>query len=154
MSKRKSDSTLREEMAKHYLLTYEEFVESPLHKKLEKAFKKLEDMGYVTKMSFMCSRNCAASSICTEVSEMPEDEARKFKGTVFFSEEETDYFLRSGDLYIPYGYLITQYGNIGKKDKEIGEDAAKVLRDCGIEVKWNGNPKKTIMVRDRTLVPR
>jgi hypothetical protein len=110
--------------------------------RLNAAFKQLNDEGIVARQHFSCCPNCGHRHMEREV-ERFEKEGREAWGYVFYDIQSTDAAIEIGELTLNYGGLAD--------DEEstvfIGELVVDALRDHGLNVEWDGDPKKTILVK-------
>lgn len=116
---------------------------------LNEAFKVLRKMGYIARQAFSCCSSCAGYDICHSTGEAIKKDPRKkdkLRGCVFYTRQDYDSMLGTGEVYIAFGGMnITDIGRVGVSDVEVGNDVARVLREAGIEVTWNGSPDRRII---------
>ena len=69
-------------------------------------------------------------------------------GTVFYHRQSTEDLVQGGECYLAYGLInTTKYGEVGLPTAEVGRIAVLTLRECGLEVEWDGDEAKRILVR-------
>jgi hypothetical protein len=104
--------------------------------KLEDAFSRLEDEDYIIcRMNFTCCQTCGTAEIGGEADE-------SHIGYCFFHRQDTEAAAEGAGLSLRYGAF--------KKDKadesavNIGRKIVARLREVGLNVDWDEDPKKTI----------
>jgi hypothetical protein len=104
--------------------------------KLQTAFSRLEDEDrIICRMNFTCCQTCGNAEIGGEANE-------SHIGYCFFHRQDTEGAVEGGGLSLRYGDLEED-----SKDESVVDIGRKItarLREEGLNVDWNEDPKKTI----------
>lgn len=124
--------------------------------KLTKAFAQLRKAGFVAKQNFSCCGSCASYEIATAHAKLSKAKRAKVRGAVFYHAQDNEVFKRGRRVY-PRGEerLFISYGTIEARGceptvltmKEVGAFLVQVLRENGIECKWDGDPSIRVEVK-------
>ena len=125
--------------------------------KVKEAFKILRKNQIMARGNYLCCSTCAGYALAESLDKMPTEKAEKKIGFAYWHRQDEEHFQKRGDLYIRYGGIDTQkYPNrcdvIGWSTKQIGEAIKIAMEGVGLEVEWDGNPDKTIVVREKSNV--
>lgn len=101
---------------------------------ITKAFRILRKRGYVALQNFMCCQSCARSEIANRFDKKgtPEEDRK----LVFYHQQDAVALRETGTVFLAWS------GN--------GWEIAYALRDAGLQVEWDGDPEKRILVRKET----
>jgi hypothetical protein len=102
---------------------------------LDRAFGELEEAGILARQDFACCMNCGASEIFDE-----RDDSRRWRGYVFYHEQDTDRLLEGGPLLLAYGGFSVDVDLRELVDKEI----MPVLSRHGLAPEWGGSVETRI----------
>ena len=111
---------------------------------LKIAFKELRKQGIIAKMNFMCCSTCAGAAIATYLEGLCEEKRDKIKGCAYWHKQSESSFKENGMIYIQYGIVDTEYGEIGLPTIKVGKMIVNTLKKHNIPVKWNGDENKCI----------
>lgn len=111
-------------------------------------FEELKEEGFLVGENFLCCQTCAGYEFATQASKLA-DEGVQVKGCVYWHQQDEENFVESGNLMLAYGDLDTdKHGTIGLPTKEVGDHLAKKLEKAGLEIDWDGDPSKRILITD------
>ena len=100
------------------------------NQKIGNAFKELRKMGWFARMNFWCCQSCGCSAI-------PDEAKDKF---VFYHKQDAEAIRSNGNI-MGMGIHLT-HGEGGDAN-----EICAVLRKNGLDVEWNGDMGKRIMVK-------
>lgn len=109
-------------------------------------FRALRRAGLVARQRFMCCSACAHAKLCDQ--HQREKMHRDKLGYVFFHAQDADRFAETGVVHIRYSAFPKRGESVAKERKrtaEIGQLVEKTLRTAGLTVRWDGDPKSTIL---------
>jgi hypothetical protein len=109
-------------------------------------FRALRKAGLVARQRFMCCSSCAHTKLCDQHAR--EKMHRDKLGYVFFHLQDAARFAETGVVHIRYSVFPKRGESVAKERKrtaEIGKLVEKTLRAAGLTVRWDGNPKSTIL---------
>lgn len=89
--------------------------------KLDAGFWRLHEQGYFAKQSFWCCQTCGVAAVPDEVTDY-----------VFYHQQDAERLIEEGHVCLCWG------GN--------GEEIARVFRDVGLEVEWDGSKERRIQL--------
>lgn len=121
-------------------------------KSLTDVFAKLRKAKLIARQNFSCCGGCALSEIMGDI----EEKKLTPKGFVFFHKQDTEHWEERKKRKPDDAWLHVRFGSIeegDEADKAIGEIVAKEFREAGWDVDWDGDPRKTITVRESVTVP-
>lgn len=116
-------------------------------KSLTDVFAKLRKAKLIARQNFSCCGGCGLSEIMSDI----EEKHLTPKGFVFFHRQDTEHWETAKSRKPNDAWLHVRFGSIQEgddADKEIGEIVAKAFRDGGWDVDWDGDPRKTVTVRE------
>ncbi|MFV2178588.1 DUF6891 domain-containing protein [Actinomadura sp. LOL_016] len=108
--------------------------------RLHRAFRELDASGIVARLDHTCCQNCGISEIGDEVA--AGDGPR---GYVFAHRQDMEAAVPEGVLTLAYGLFIAGE-QPPEAQAEIGREVAAALRRHGLEVDWDGSPRRRIDV--------
>jgi len=108
--------------------------------RLELAFAELNASGIVARHNFACCQNCGHAEMKDEVAQA--QELGTVRGYVFYHMQDTSRAAEGGGLYLAYDCVSRGE----KKQAEIGHEVVAELRRAGLEVQWDGDAGKRILV--------
>ena len=105
--------------------------------KLNALFAGLRKRKLIARQNYMCCGGCAGAQIFEDA------KVRCLDGGVFFHRQEGDR-LREGqeEVYLAYGSVDENSLPVARVGEMIREEAERV----GLEVKWDGDPSKCVVV--------
>ncbi|KAF7177269.1 hypothetical protein CNMCM7691_005159 [Aspergillus felis] len=104
--------------------------------KLDDAFSRLEDEDHILcRMNFTCCGSCGNAEIGGEADE-------SHIGYCFFHQQDTEAAVKGTRLFLRYG--IFKGKTTDESVVNIGRKIAATLREEGLKVDWDEDPKKTI----------
>lgn len=107
--------------------------------KVTAAFKALRKEGFIAKQMFSCCQSCAAARLA-----VPENEG---KPAVFYTKQDGEVFDQRPsrkNLFITFGIVN---GGDDNDVMAVGAKTKKILEDAGLQVEWDGDPNRRLMVR-------
>jgi hypothetical protein len=104
--------------------------------RLDAAFAELEASGIVCRQNWTCCQTCGLAEIGEEIKSGS-------RGYVFFHQQDTDRVVEDGCLYLAYGAC----SDVREEQLEVAEEIARIIRENGLTVEWDGSLEKRIMVR-------
>jgi len=123
--------------------------------KLSVAFRSLRKQGLIARQGFSCCRSCAGHEISNELGKkmIAGEDLSKFKGVVFFCRQSLPQKREGEPLYLSYGdvdYYETKdkEHTFGLPTVEVGKMVTTALTEAGCEVEWDGNPDRSIVVKE------
>lgn len=126
-------------LAKHFALQAEWSAATDCDR-LDKAFARLNDMGIVARQHWTCCHNCGLAEIWDEINGPLLDE--DVQGYAFYTQHDTETAYFHKHLSIMYASLGDDLENFAA----VGHIVVNILREAGLTVEWNGDPKKLIEV--------
>jgi hypothetical protein len=113
-----------------------------VRRRIQLAFGKLREVGFITETNFACCRTCAMF----ELGEIAEKQQRN-RAVYWHGQDETD-FREGSSLNVRYCYFPPKgiEGDTTRVETEIGEQVVAVLEEAGLELDWNGNPNVVIRI--------
>ncbi|QFG20901.1 hypothetical protein [Actinomadura sp. WMMB 499] len=108
--------------------------------RLQRALRDLDTSGIVARLDHTCCQNCGLSEIGGEVARGDAP-----RGYAFAHRQDMRAAVTEGVLTLAYGLFVD-----GRQDPEaqagIGEEVAAALRRHGLDVDWDGSPRRRIDV--------
>ncbi|MFQ5801391.1 MAG: hypothetical protein ACE5JQ_00670 [Candidatus Methylomirabilales bacterium] len=104
---------------------------------LLKAFKKLEKKGLIARANFMCCTTCASNGVAWDA------EITGVKGGVYWHAQDEESLGQRNELHIGFAAAGFDSGNTA----EVGKILAETLTEEGLDVIWDGDPNKKVLVR-------
>lgn len=113
-----------------------------IRSRVQAVFGELRKMGFICKSNFQCCMTCALAEL-VEVAE----KRRRNRGAYWHRQDE-QHFRETGVLFIRFAYLPRNgiEGDTSSLEVKIGEQVAEALREQGLELEWDGDPSKTIVI--------
>lgn len=113
-----------------------------LKRKIAMVFHKLTQEGYIAKMNYACCTTCGFAEL-TDIAADLEKNGEKIKGIIFYHGQGEDYLWEDGSVYLKY----KAYNNDSHAATiKVGECIVNKFREVGVNVEWDGNPNKAIML--------
>jgi hypothetical protein len=112
--------------------------------RLNAAFAELEASGMVAHQRGPCCRSCTFGRLEEEIDELL-DEGCEVTGYVFYSSQDTDSAIETGNLHLSFGIISDDSADAAIID--VGLDIIAALKRQGLAVKWDCNPDHTIEVK-------
>jgi hypothetical protein len=118
------------------------------------AFKKLRSQNIRTRANFLCCGSCASSAISILDEGREKKGQRPYDGAVFWHHQSEAGLRESGDICIYFcvaGKLDRKGNDKDPKDttrrcKALGEKLVAALKDEDLEVDWDGDTNKAVIV--------
>lgn len=104
--------------------------------RLDAAFAELEAAGIVCRQNWTCCQTCGLAEIGEEI----EPGSR---GYVFYHQQDTERVLEDGSLFLAYGAC----SDVKAEQLEVANEIARIIRENGLTVEWDGSLEKRIMVK-------
>lgn len=113
-----------------------------IRSKVNLAFEELSSMGFIARTNFLCCRTCATAELSDLAIRANQDRV------VYWHGQDEDSFKETGNLVIRYFYAPPDDTDDDTLEIEIqiGEQVATALRSAGLNVSWDGDPNKCIVV--------
>ncbi|MCX6407384.1 MAG: hypothetical protein NTV28_10740 [Propionibacteriales bacterium] len=123
------------------------------------AFDDLEAIGVLARPDFTCCGSCATAEIGDE-----RDDSRRWRGYVYFHQQDTETLLETRTTYLGYGVFLAEH--LPREEWEALDDAEKdatyarlvgalvsdevlpVLRRHGLRASWDGDTGTRILLED------
>lgn len=113
--------------------------------KIARAFGRLEEQGLIARSNYLCCMNCGCHAIAEEAKDLPEK-----TGYVFWHEQDQEAAERPGmGLHLRYG--STKDDSTDEEAVEVGRKIVAALEAEQIDVEWDENPMKTIILPNVVL---
>lgn len=120
--------------------------ESSVFDKVTEAFKRMRKHGIIARQNFSCCTGCACSELATLLDARP-----KKIGGVFYHRQDNAAFENFKDLYLGFGCNAHQHKDDPAGESEatikVGQLAVACLKECFLDVVWDGTSTTKIMVR-------
>jgi hypothetical protein len=122
------------------------------------AFAELADLGILARGNFTCCGSCASLEIWDE-----RDDSRTWRGYIYFHSQDAERIPEDRTTYVGYGLFIDAYlpewewdalSKQAKDDtytrlvRELMAEATIVLERHGVEVEWDGDLKRRILLKN------
>ena len=115
--------------------------------RIDVAFAKLEERGYLARACHLCCAGCAGSDLANQAEAMPPRARGLILGAVFYHEQDAE--------SIPEGQVAVRFcGGADDSDKvmvEVGKLACDSLRRQGLTVEWSGKANEVILAKAAAL---
>lgn len=117
---------------------------------LSRAFKNLRKLGYEVRRNYKCCSSCAGAALANEIEVRLDGGADReaIKGVVFYHSQDASSLRAEGQCHLSFGSVHTaKYGDVGLATDAVGRAVVKALRECGVEVEWNGKATSRILFK-------
>jgi len=104
--------------------------------RLDAAFAELEASGIVCRQNWTCCQTCGLAEIGGELSE-------RSRGYVFFHQQDTERAVEDGSLFLAYGACSDDKA----EQRAVADEIAKIIRENGLAVEWDGSLEKRMQVK-------
>ncbi|OLT11597.1 hypothetical protein BJF79_23840 [Actinomadura sp. CNU-125] len=108
--------------------------------RLQRAFRELDTSGIVARLDHTCCQNCGITELGEEVARGDEP-----RGYAFAHRQDMRAAVPGGPLTLAYG-LFCEGEQPPEAQAEIGAEIAAALRRHGLDVDWDGSPRRRIDV--------
>ena len=115
-----------------------------LKEKIRNVFKELRREGYLARMNYLCCGTCACSSLPSRSEEL-EKNGKEIKGVIFYHEQSEEGLWDYGNVCIYFGTHKDQ-DDMRTTDRKMGEYLVNKFKDAGVDVEWDGSPRKAIQL--------
>ncbi|MEZ0228316.1 MAG: hypothetical protein ACAI25_06800 [Planctomycetota bacterium] len=104
--------------------------------RLDAAFAELQASGIVCRQNWTCCQSCGLAEIGGEL-------GRASRGYVFFHQQDTEGAVETGSLFLAYGAC----SDVEAEQLALAHEIARNLRENGLEVEWDGDLGRRIIVK-------
>ena len=110
--------------------------------KLDRAFEAMKASGIFARHHYSCCGTCGTSEIYAEIDDAIE-RGEPVRGHTYYHVQDTESAVAGGMLLLAYG------DDEGTKDgiRAIGHEVCETLKRHGLDVDWNGDIQRRIVVR-------
>lgn len=110
---------------------------------LVKVFGNMASDGYVVRKAWMCCEQCAADHIEKEVQQ---GKMNRVRGIVFWTQDDGKVFCHHKNLIQGARFMTIRAFGLDDSDVSVKEDLLYRLKNMGVKVEWNGNPKEDVVI--------
>jgi hypothetical protein len=117
--------------------------------KLSDAFEHLWDLGVIAEENFTCCQNCGIDQAYEYAREINVDTDTPMLGYCFYHWQDREDRDARGHFHLSFGAFSNGTETAEKllaAVVKVGELVCAVLRDRGVEVEWDGDPRTRIKV--------
>jgi len=134
-------SITQEEIESH-LREQEKWEEITDCDRLDQVFEDLEHQGIISRQNFSCCGTCGSAEILDEMS-AAQNKGKKVRGYAFYHVQDTESAVEGEGIYLNYGSVYNNY----LAQVLAGHKIAKVIKNHGLKVEWNGSLRRRIFVQ-------
>ncbi len=115
-----------------------------IRSRVQAAFVELRKVGFICKSNFSCCMTCATAELVDIA------EKRRRNRACYWHHQDEEHFRDTGLLFLRYCYLPRNGVEVDTDttplEKQIGEQVATAMKKQGLEIEWDGDPSKTIVI--------
>lgn len=113
-----------------------------MRRRIQAAFKELRRQGFIAKSNFACCMTCAVAELQDIGNEKRRNKA------VYWHRQDEEHFRETELLNIRFCYIPSKGvdGDTSCLEHQVGEQVFVALRKASLNVEWEGDPGKCIVV--------